>query len=620
MESKKQLYGIAKLVFLGDPKMILEDGTEVKFQIDYPMLVLAYVTLKPNAFMRRDDLATLFYPDTPDTKASQNIRQVLHRLRIIIKDDEREVPLLEITQTTIRVNPDAHLVIDVLQVEEAIKDAHEHLRHHAHRKVESCRLCFDKINSVVDLITGEFFEGSLPHTGGQIDDWILRQKDVFRFAYLRFLHMMVDHQILKSDLYGLEQNLERILNCDPLDEAAIRKLMLLLSTSGDPTQALSRYHAFQNYSQQALGDGLEEETMRLAYDIRNKANYTLPDQEVVEQVSFYPLNVAQYDDSIPLFGREAELASIAVYLEDKHSRVISIRGVIASGKTRLAVSVAKLAQPYWLDGVKVLLLDPDKLPNTLLSTQLVEAFGIHSTNFVEHRAKLISFLRDKEILIVIDNVEFAGEYQSLIPALMNACPKVKFLLTCRKYLNLRGELSITLEGLPILSKEERAGKSAAAIIEASPALRMFEFTALRANPNFVMNDSNIDNCIETCEMISGLPSGIELSGSYARLFNPEEIRDAVKGYFAGSTFVFYFIQGRHEDFKNKYRNAWDSLSEHERGLIELVRKYPEGVVTDDLLAENITTIETLVTLQDKSTFIRLPGSRVKLHPLVHFFF
>ena len=64
---------------------------------------------------------------------------------------------------------------------------------------------------------------------------------------------------------------------------------------------------------------------------------------------------------------------------------------------------------------------------------------------------------------------------------------------------------------------------------------------------------------------------------------------------------------------------WESLTETEKELVKIVQKYPEGVVTDVLLADKLTTIETLVTLQDKSTLIRLPGSMVKLHPLVRFY-
>jgi hypothetical protein len=108
----------------------------------------------------------MLYPDHNDQRASQNVRQVIHRLRKLLKDDVRVTPVLLIDSATIRVNPEAGLVSDVAQFSENLKLTRQFIRHHSHRRLEVCRTCNEKIESLLPMYGGSLLDGYLPNTGG----------------------------------------------------------------------------------------------------------------------------------------------------------------------------------------------------------------------------------------------------------------------------------------------------------------------------------------------------------------------------------------------------------------------------------------------------------------------
>ena len=608
------------LSLLGNPFLVLENGERLFLQVDNPVLLLAYLALHSKKVHLRGDLAVLFYPDSDDDKANQNIRQVIHRLRKLIGDDNREVPILLVDQVSIRVNPDANILIDTGEVTRLAADAQHSFRQHGHRRLDICKSCAEIAVNITGHFQGEFLDGTFPHTGGLLDDWVLKIRNEYHAIHLRYLHHLAIYYYAIQENARCQEVLETILGVEPMDELALRKMMILLSSNGQSSQALSRYHGFQKYLQKVINDGVEEETMLLAHEIRARAANGNQNQ-VRQTYHQYLGSISTHlpDQSIPFFGREAEIGQIEELLGMVEHQIITVRGVIGSGKTRLALQIANSEAALWQDGVTFIATDRERAQQILLVAILVEAFGIDSQNFVDHRAKLIDHLKNKEALIIIDDIDYFAEYQSVISAICFNCPRVKFLLTTRKHLSLRGDKSVIIQGLnnPQLGAAAQDGSQ---VVSQSPALQMLEFVAKRANADFELTDQNRADFSQVCELLSNLPAGIELVGSYARLFTSEEIRDGVVGFLNGASGVFAFISLRHDDFKNRFQYIWNTLTDAEKELVRLVSAYPEGVVTDDLLAKNLTTIETLVTLQDNSTLLRLPGSRVKIHPLVHFFF
>ncbi len=612
---------------MGTPYAVLPNGESIQFQVDNTLMLMTYLAMHAEKTFRRTELAALFYPDHQEQHANQNIRQVIHRLRKLLKDDTREVPGLLVDAMTIRINPNGPLVTDISSFKEQSRISQLSIQKHAHRRLEICRTCMEQLDTLAALYPGDFLEGYIPHTNGVLDEWVSVIRQEYKSKLVWVLHWLAKFHFERMNYDRCEAYLARILKNEPLDEASLRFYMKILTISGHRNRALVRYHEFQRKLQADLNLIPEEETILLAQVIRsggdalegrpNPFRNNLPFTQQDIDGDLLP------DSTIPFFGREQEINQILNLLEGRDERVIIVKGVIGSGKTRFALQAASLDKGCWPDNIYLILLNKGMTHQADLISMLIQALNIPSKNSFDHRKNLVNFLHQKESLILIDNLDEFPDQIEVIQYLVGLCPKIKFIITTRKHLGIRGEKVVYFNGLdhPALEAETINFNEIDldAYINRYPALQLFTEIAQRARSDFAIDATNIVFVIQVCEMLIGLPLGIELAASYARLFTCEEIRDGVYGCLNGDEGVHNFIADRHGKFKKRFEYIWESLTSAEQELVKVVQPYSEGVVTDELLAAKLTTIETLVSLQDKSTLIRLPGSRVKLHPLVRFF-
>lgn len=605
---------------LGNSYAILPENGRIQFHADNSLLLMTLIALQPEKIYRRSELASLLYPDHDDQRASQNVRQVIHRLRKLLGDDVRKTPVLLVDSVTIRVNPETSLVSDVAQFTGQFTLTRHLIRQHSHRRLEVCRSCNQKIENLLSMYGGDLLEGYLPDTGGTLDDRIPAMRQELQSDLLWCQKQAAAHYFASGRLDPCAAILGQILQAEPLDEAALRMQMKVLLIQGRRNQALLCYHAFQAELHLQLGIEPDEETILLAEEIRtaNRESFQgagwQPAVQINADSDYMP------DASLPFFNRQQETTQILDMLESAEHHVVVIQGVIGSGKTRLAMHAADLDRNAWRDGVHMISLKKAAVQTTGLTTAILRTLGLFSANSSENRTQLLNALRDRECLIILDDLDELPAQADLVRVIVNHCPQVKFLITTRRHLGIRGEKVIHIGGLAYpASYEQGSGMEAQAFVNQYPALQLFRECARREKSDLVIGPDELPPVIQICSMLVGLPLWIELAASYCRLFTCEEIRDGVYACLNGMAGVSNFIADRHGVFRKRFENIWESLDPVERDLVHLVYPHPDGVVTDDLLAANLATIETLVSLQDKSTIIRLPGSRVKLHPLVRLF-
>jgi predicted ATPase/DNA-binding winged helix-turn-helix (wHTH) protein len=226
-------------------------------------------------------------------------------------------------------------------------------------------------------------------------------------------------------------------------------------------------------------------------------------------VSEQPLRLPA--QSARLVGREDDLASLLVQVGRR--RLVSVVGPAGVGKSTLALAAAEHLAVA--ERIEVCFVAADIIENaTLLPAAVAVALGLSSPT--DATASLLAYLADREVLIVVDNVEhIADAIAALVGGIMSAAPAVKFLVTSREPLRLQGESLKRLAPLAIAPCSEHM---TLAEVVAYPAVQLFVQSALASCDTLELSDDDAGLLVEICQRLDGLPLAIELVASRVDLF------------------------------------------------------------------------------------------------------
>jgi predicted ATPase/DNA-binding CsgD family transcriptional regulator len=217
-----------------------------------------------------------------------------------------------------------------------------------------------------------------------------------------------------------------------------------------------------------------------------------------------------------LIGRQRETATARAFLLDEAVALLTLTGPGGSGKTRLALAVGRDLAPHFADGAVWVDLAPMADPELVLPT-VAQALGLADTTEEARQDDIISLLRPRQTLLLLDNCEHvAPAAAALTAAVLAACPAVQILVTSRAPLHVRAE---HLLPVPPLALPE-AGQRAVETLQRTEAVALFVRHARAASPAFDLTEANAEAVSDICRRLDGLPLAIELAASWARLLPP----------------------------------------------------------------------------------------------------
>ncbi|MCW5848513.1 MAG: tetratricopeptide repeat protein [Anaerolineae bacterium] len=246
----------------------------------------------------------------------------------------------------------------------------------------------------------------------------------------------------------------------------------------------------------------------------------------------------------PLVGREAETRQVASLLHRPDVRLVTLTGPGGSGKTRLALEVAHTLTKdrgrktedegrntkYALrttDGVFFVNLAPITDPSLVIAT-IAQALDVRESGGRPLLESVKDYLREKEMLLLLDNFEQVVEAAPIVADLLAYAPGLKCLVTSRIPLHLRGEKEFLVEPLPLPSRDSRPltvdGRQEtdyAARITQYAAVALFIQRAQDVKADFQVTNENAPAVAEICHRLDGLPLAIELAAARARVLTPE---------------------------------------------------------------------------------------------------
>jgi predicted ATPase/class 3 adenylate cyclase len=369
--------------------------------------------------------------------------------------------------------------------------------------------------------------------------------------------------------------------------------------------------------------GLVENSLPEGVTLRDLGKHRLKDIEYPERLydlvidglpaDFPPVRTLEVPTNLPapltsFIGRDRELARIAQLLED--GRLLTLTGAGGCGKTRLAIEAATRLLPSYSDGGFFVDLAPITDPGLVASTVAV-ALGVREepTRFVEE--SLRDALRDREMLLVLDNFEQLLGAAPLITEVLAAAPRVRLLVTSRAALRLSGEQQLPVPPLPVPDPRDLP-----------PAVRLSEYAAVAlfaqratgVDPDFSITDENAPAVAEICAGLDGLPLAIELAASRIRLLSPSDMRDRLQHRLALLTGGARDLPSRQRTLREAIGWSYDLLEGDEQTLFSRLATFVGGwtVEAAEAVANpgrelGVETLDGLGSLMDKSLVRREHG-------------
>ncbi len=305
----------------------------------------------------------------------------------------------------------------------------------------------------------------------------------------------------------------------------------------------------------------------------------------------------------PLVGREQEIAAVCALLWRPEVRLVTLTGTGGVGKTRLALGVAAAVNADFADGICLVALAPLIDPGLVLST-IAQALGVQEQGSRPLLEGLQDHLREKQLLLLLDNFEQVVSAAPVVAELLVAAPRLRVLVTSRTSLHLSGEHEFVV---PPLALPDLRNLPPPDRLRQYGAIRLFVARAQAAHSAFVMTGENATAIAAICQQVDGLPLAIELAAGRSKLFAPQallsRLRNRLKLLVGGAQ----DLPLRQQTLRGTIAWSYDLLGQDEKALFRRLAVFVGGCTLEaaeavctaqgDLL---IDVLEAVAALVDKS--------------------
>ena len=270
-------------------------------------------------------------------------------------------------------------------------------------------------------------------------------------------------------------------------------------------------------------------------------------------------------------GREREMQEVKAFL--RSSRLVTLTGAGGAGKTRLAMQVGADRIDDFSDGVWFVELAP--LSDPALVTQTMAAvLGLKEAPGVSLAATLLRELKNKELLLVLDNCEHVVEAAArLCDALLANCAGIRILATSREALRTPGEVTYRV---PSLATPDPGSNNEIESLTQYAAVQLFIDRAVAVKSTFQVNNANAPAVAGLCFHLDGIPLAIELAAARVKSMTAEEINERLGQRFRLLTGGSRTALPRHQTLRALIDWSYDLLSDQERNLLARLSVFAGG--------------------------------------------
>jgi predicted ATPase/DNA-binding SARP family transcriptional activator len=413
------------------------------------------------------------------------------------------------------------------------------------------------------------------------------QSEIRRLEELRLAALMerIDADLALGAREELIAELDGLIAAHPLQERLRGQLMLALYRAGRQTEALGVYRDISAM----LCDELGLEPSRALQQLERSILQQDASLDAVPRVGA-PTAGNLPIPATPFYGRARELAEATTLLSGNGKRLLTLTGAGGSGKTRLALRIAEARGPHYSDGAWFVgfaeISDPE-----LIAPTICQVLGLADQPGVTPARRLQEWLRERKLLLLLDNLEQLITGASLLGDLLARCPGLVVLATSREPLNLAGEQQYAVP-----------------VLERADAIELFTSRARAVTPRLNVAP---DLAAMICERLDCLPLAIELAAARTKALAPAEILDRLQSRLPVLGTGPRDAPRRQRTLEAAIAWSYDLLDEPDGRVARSVAVLPAPFTlqTAERVAGGEEIAESIVALVDKSILTVIEDSR-----------
>lgn len=310
-------------------------------------------------------------------------------------------------------------------------------------------------------------------------------------------------------------------------------------------------------------------------------------------------------------GREADSSAVLERLRHSSCRLLTLVGIGGIGKTSLALHCAGNLLDQFADGVYFVSLENVRTADALLSG-IADTLLVQRGNQDQLRARLLSTLRHKKTLLILDGFEHVVGESQIVSTLLCAAPHLKILVTSRESLNLNEEWIHPVVGLSVPDENKLDA------LDQYDAAKLFIERARRLRQHF---DAEAEHVwiARICGMVGGMPLAIELLTAWLNVLNCEEIAGELTRSNTILTAIRRDLPERHQSIRAVFEQSWVLLTPEEQTVFMKLAVFRGGFTRAAANYIAGVTLPVLVGLINKSLITGAWATRYELHALVRQF-
>ena len=531
---------------------------EVEWRLKKAASLLKLLALAPGHRLHRDQATERLWPGSSPEAAANNLHYAMHVARRTLEPAATAngaSRYLTLRKDLLALCPDGMLWVDV--------EAFEHAAAAARRSGEPAAY-----RAAVGLYVGDLLPEDV------YEPWTEEKRGQLRRSYHALLSELARLHEEREEYGPAIEALRRVATDEPTLVVAHASLMRLYALAGQRHEAILQYERLRRVLLERFEEEPGVEIRRLYEEIR-AGKFPADTSPSADRPSTGPSYPSPNNLPAPLtsfVGREEELLEVKRLLS--MTRLLTLMGAGGSGKTRLALEVARELSGAYPEGARLVelapLSDPDLVPQAV-----AQALGIRDQPGRPLADTLADHLRAKEeLLLVVDNCEHLVDAAArLAVVLLESCPRLRILATSREPLGVPGEAVWTVPPLSVPGGDREPTVEG---LMRTEAVRLFLDRARSRLPGFRLSGENAGAVGRICRRLEGIPLVIELAAGRMGAMAVEQVAQRLDDSLKLLTGGGRTVEPRQQTLRATLDWSHGLLSETERRLFGRLSVFAGG--------------------------------------------